>query len=182
MDIAAEKLAEQEKKEKERSYLSAAVESISPWGTSRTSTPKPKEKEKSEGSGLKNQHGGDHSTSYWKGLSRRRYPPDCPELNARWFYAVDVSLLLVCEGRGLKLMDCRFQRGNRSFLRATMRTPNHCLHQRNSPPSLSTIPDLLRQPIRNWQMNMMIRVKTRVRKILDYHGLCQVRGRRTTRA
>ena len=89
--------SEQDKKgqEKEKSYLSAAVESISPWGSSRSSTPKPRGKEKEgEGSGLKNQHGGDHSSGYWRGLSRRRYPSDCPELNARWFYAVDVSLLL----------------------------------------------------------------------------------------
>lgn len=96
----------EEKKGQEKSYLSAAVGSITPWGTSRSasgsrsSTPKPKDTSKEgvpgEGSGLKNQHGGrnaDHSTA-WKGLSRRRYPSDCPELNARWFYAVDVSLLL----------------------------------------------------------------------------------------
>jgi hypothetical protein len=89
----ADKISEQEKKGQDKSYLSAAVESISPWSNSRSSTPKPKEKEKGEGSGLKNQHGGDHSTTYWRGLSKRRYPNDCPELNARWFYAVDVRLL-----------------------------------------------------------------------------------------
>ena len=96
-----------EKKGQEKSYLSAAVESITPWGTrsasgsgSRSSTPRPKDASKDwvpgEGSGLTNQHGGrgaDHSSA-WRGLSRRRYPSDCPELNARWFYAVDVSILL----------------------------------------------------------------------------------------
>ena len=93
----AERISEQEKKGQDKSYLSAAVDSISPWSSSRSSTPKPKEKGSGkergsrEGSGLKNHHGGDHSKSYWRGLSRRRYPSDCPELNARWFYAVDAS-------------------------------------------------------------------------------------------
>lgn len=76
-----------------KSYLAAAVESISPWSTARSSTPKPKtENLPGEGSGLKNQHGGDHSTTCWRGLSGKRYPPDCPPLTARWFYAVDVSI------------------------------------------------------------------------------------------
>lgn len=96
----ADRVSEQGKKGQEKSYLSAAVESISPWGSSRSSTPKPKEREREkaggpgEGSGLKNQHGGDHSTGYWRGISRRRYPSDCPDLKARWFYAVDVSFQL----------------------------------------------------------------------------------------
>jgi hypothetical protein len=96
------KSSEQEKKGQDKSYLSAAVESISPWSSSRSSTPKPKDKERDkgkgsgEGSGLKNQHGGDHSTTYWRGLSRKRYPSDCPELNARWFYAVDVRFPFPC--------------------------------------------------------------------------------------
>ena len=79
----------------EKSYLSAAVESISnPWGSSRSSTPKPiaSTSVPGEASGLKNQHGGDHQT-HWHGLSLRRYPPDCPPLEARWFQAVDVSLI-----------------------------------------------------------------------------------------
>jgi hypothetical protein len=76
----------------EKSYLTAAVESISPWGSSLSSTLKPKTNSpSSEASGLKNQHGGDHSTSHWRGLSAKRYPADCPRLKARWFYAVDVS-------------------------------------------------------------------------------------------
>jgi len=82
----------------EKSYLSAAVESIYPWGgsaagTLRSSTPKPRDVSAGEGSGLKNHHGkgADHSTSYFKGFSKRRYTSDCPELNVRWFYAVDVS-------------------------------------------------------------------------------------------
>jgi hypothetical protein len=75
----------------ERSYLSAAVESITPWGSSRPSTPKPATTTvPGEGSGLKNQHGGYQSTHQWHGLSSKRYPSDCPPLNARWFYAVDV--------------------------------------------------------------------------------------------
>jgi hypothetical protein len=78
-------------KQQEKSYLSAAVESISPWSNSRSSTPKPANATApGEGSGLKNQHGGDHTTQHWHGLGLKRYPSDCPPLNARWFYAVDV--------------------------------------------------------------------------------------------
>jgi hypothetical protein len=78
----------------EKSYLTVAVESISPWSGSRSSTPKPPSTAAPrEASGLRNQQGGDHTTQSWKyGLSSKRYPPDCPPLNARWFYAVDVEL------------------------------------------------------------------------------------------
>ncbi|RDW91163.1 hypothetical protein BP5796_02328 [Coleophoma crateriformis] len=82
-----------EKPEKsERSYLSAAVESISPWASSRSSTPKPASAGlPGEASGLKNQQGGDHTFNHWHNfIHRKSYPPDCPPLNARWFYAVDV--------------------------------------------------------------------------------------------
>ncbi|TGO09408.1 hypothetical protein BTUL_0166g00040 [Botrytis tulipae] len=75
----------------ERSYLSAAVESISPWGGSRATTPKATTPTFSgEGSGLKNQHGGDHSTNHWHGWSTKNYPQDCPPLNPRWYHAVDI--------------------------------------------------------------------------------------------
>ncbi|KAG4029382.1 hypothetical protein MFRU_016g01350 [Monilinia fructicola] len=75
----------------ERSYLSAAVESISPWGGSRVSTPKATTPTfPGEGSGLKNQHGGDHSTNHWHGWSTKNYPLDCPPLNPRWYHAVDI--------------------------------------------------------------------------------------------
>ncbi len=73
-------------KGQEKRFLSAAVESISPWSSSRSTTPKPKDVDKDMRQGeesLKNQHGGlntDHNTSNWRGLSRRRYPSDCPEL------------------------------------------------------------------------------------------------------
>jgi hypothetical protein len=95
---ADSKDTEQKGEKQEKSYLSAAVGNISPWSSSRSTTPRPKDKSDKdavpgEGSGLKNQHGGDHSSSYWRGLSKKRYPSDCPELNARWFHAVDVSLL-----------------------------------------------------------------------------------------
>lgn len=75
----------------EKSYLTAAVESITPWSTSRSSTPKPAATvDPAEASGLRNQHGGDHTTQHWHGLSLKDYPADCPSLKARWFYAVDV--------------------------------------------------------------------------------------------
>ncbi|CAG8949854.1 hypothetical protein HYFRA_00004181 [Hymenoscyphus fraxineus] len=76
----------------EKSYLSAAVESISPWGvSSRSSTPKPVASAgPGEGSGLKNQYGGNSTPQPWHGLRPKDYPPDCPPPNPRWFYAVDV--------------------------------------------------------------------------------------------
>jgi len=83
----------------EKSYLTAAVESITPWSTSRSSTPKPASLSTSAPpvdpaklSGLKNQHGGrDHTTQQY-GLSLKDYPTDCPKLSVRWFHAVDVCL------------------------------------------------------------------------------------------
>ncbi|KUJ15759.1 uncharacterized protein LY89DRAFT_647727 [Mollisia scopiformis] len=91
MDSTPENTSANKNEKVEKSYLTAAVESISPWGGSRSSTPKPASSAApGERSGLKNQHGGDHSTPRWHGLSSKRYPPDCPPLNARWFYAVDI--------------------------------------------------------------------------------------------
>ena len=85
-----ESVPENKSDKQERSYLSAAVDSIS-WGSSRSFTPKPASAGlPGEGSGLKNQHGGYQSTHQWHGLNSKRYPSDCPPLNGRWFYAVDV--------------------------------------------------------------------------------------------
>ena len=77
-----------EKVEKaEKSYFSAAVESVTPWtGFTRSSTPKPAAFT-GEASGLKNQHGGFQSTYQ---VVPAKYPSDCPPTNAKWFYAVDV--------------------------------------------------------------------------------------------
>ena len=79
-----------EKVEKaEKSYFSAAVESVTPWtGFTRSSTPKPAAFT-GEASGLKNQHGGFQSTYQ---VVPAKYPSDCPPTNAKWFYAVDVCL------------------------------------------------------------------------------------------
>lgn len=86
----------------EKSYLTAAVGSLNPWGSSRTATPDPftSGNAKDEGSGLKNQHGKDFRTPKRHGIGSRRYPPDCPPLNARWFYAVDVSSSSCTSSRG----------------------------------------------------------------------------------
>lgn len=92
MDIVNEKVADKPEKQ-ERSWAGAAVEAITPWGGSRSSTPRPAPPAGTVGgSGLKNQHGGYHSTHQW-GLSSKRYPSDCPALEARWFYAVDVCVI-----------------------------------------------------------------------------------------
>lgn len=66
---------------------------MSPWNTSRTSTPKPKEEDpdtKRKEEHLKKSTGQDHTPSNRPLPSPRRYPPDCPLLHPRWFYAVDV--------------------------------------------------------------------------------------------
>jgi hypothetical protein len=85
-----ESTLESKSEKPEKSYLSVAVDSISPWGSSsRSSTPKPTSATATGGSGLKS-GGGDHITQYWHGLSQKRYPPDSPPINARWYYAVDV--------------------------------------------------------------------------------------------
>lgn len=78
----------------EKSYLASAVDSvqsISPWGAPRSSTPKPRtESGTVDRSGLKNQQGEDHSTHRFGGISSRRYPDDCPKAPVRWFYATDI--------------------------------------------------------------------------------------------
>lgn len=85
-DRQAEKMdpsAPDPKSEKvEKSYLSAAVESISPWGgSSRSSTPKPAASASpGEGSGLKNQYGGNNTPQPWHGLRPKDYPSDCEQL------------------------------------------------------------------------------------------------------
>ncbi|EED21767.1 DDHD domain protein [Talaromyces stipitatus ATCC 10500] len=66
------------------------LESISPWSTTRSSTPQNGPDNASDTvDSLKQGTGQDHVTSYKKRLSSLRYPPDCPPLQTRWFYAVD---------------------------------------------------------------------------------------------
>jgi hypothetical protein len=87
-----ESISENKSEKAEKSYFSAAVESVTPWGSfSRSSTPKPTTTAfTGEGSGLRNQHGGYQSTFQSQGLTAAKYPSDCPPLSPRWFYAVDV--------------------------------------------------------------------------------------------
>lgn len=75
-------------KKAERSYISSAVDSINPWGGSRSSTPTPRDPQHPDSAGLSNP--GDHSLSSLYGQSLKRYPPDCPPLVVKWFHAVDV--------------------------------------------------------------------------------------------
>lgn len=84
-------------KKQEKSYFATAVDSINPWNTSRSSTPVPREKEKERQKEMPpptkpapSNKADDHSTSTLYGQSFRRYPPDCPPLNVKWFHAVDV--------------------------------------------------------------------------------------------
>lgn len=69
------------------------LESFSPW-TSRSNTPKLDRKEDggNTASGLGQQQGGDHIVNLRNRFSLRVYPEDCPSLNIRWYYAVDVSI------------------------------------------------------------------------------------------
>jgi len=79
-------------KKVEKSYLTSAVESISPWTTGRPATPKQKEEGGVAADAKAAQRGGDHSVGRSHGISTRRYPEDCPPLKTKWFYAVDVRL------------------------------------------------------------------------------------------
>ncbi|KAI9683672.1 MAG: hypothetical protein M1829_004977 [Trizodia sp. TS-e1964] len=77
------------------SYLPVGLSGLSPWG-SRSTTPKPNQSEDdkgaiSDGAKPSQQQGGDHVVSRRHRLSLKKYPLDCPPLNARWFYAADVS-------------------------------------------------------------------------------------------
>lgn len=75
-------------KKQEKSYLSSAVESLSPWSTPRNTTPKPKE-DPAAALLQTTPQVTDHSVSHHRGISLRKYPSDCPPLKTRWFYAVD---------------------------------------------------------------------------------------------
>ncbi|KZF20128.1 DDHD-domain-containing protein [Xylona heveae TC161] len=89
-----------------KSYLAAGLNAISPWGSRSTtpkSTPAPGPKEPVLGQ----QQGGDHVVSHSHRLSLRKYPKDCPRLDVRWYYAVDVpkrkpQLLDQKESKGTK--------------------------------------------------------------------------------
>ncbi|OGE54690.1 hypothetical protein PENARI_c005G08089 [Penicillium arizonense] len=59
---------------------------LSPWSTPRSTTPQP-DRQGSEV--LQRSQGEDHTVTHRHRLSLRRYPPDCPPLKVRWFYAVD---------------------------------------------------------------------------------------------
>ena len=69
------------------------LESFSPW-TSRSNTPKLDSNENGgyPTDGLGKQQGGDHIVNPRNRFSLRDYPEDCPLLNVRWYYAVDVSI------------------------------------------------------------------------------------------
>jgi DDHD domain len=72
---------------------SSLLGTISPWNISRGTTPRPKEDNadnKQIQEQLRKSRGQDHTHSNRPLPSPRRYPPDCPPLNPRWFYAVDV--------------------------------------------------------------------------------------------
>lgn len=75
-------------KKAEKGYLASAVDSLNPWGGSRsaTSTPTPKDPQQPPPA-----HPVDHTVNSFYGQSFKRYPPDCPPLKVQWFHAVDVS-------------------------------------------------------------------------------------------
>lgn len=84
-------------KRQEKSYFATAVDSINPWNSSRSSTPVPRDKDKEKQKEMPppakpapSSKADDHYTSTLYGRSFRRYPPDCPPLNVKWFHAVDV--------------------------------------------------------------------------------------------
>ena len=137
----------------------AFLDSISPWN-SRSTTPKPGQPRtdgKTTGAGLEKQRqGGDHSISHRNHLSLRDYPEDCPPLNIRWFYAVDVrdpeaiahSLLGVCSIDNLQ----RYRRENRYPSRPIRQIPRLSWHPKNSALSQAEIRVLSRPPSKSSQM------------------------------
>lgn len=62
---------------------------LSPWSTPRSSTPQPSDRPPGNPDVLQRSQGEDHTVTHRHKLSLRHYPPDCPPLKARWFYAVD---------------------------------------------------------------------------------------------
>jgi hypothetical protein len=62
--------------------------SISPWSSSRSTTPQPGAGNRNEDN-VQSAQGQDHTVSHKQRLSLLRYPKDCPTLQTRWFYAVD---------------------------------------------------------------------------------------------
>lgn len=146
-------------KKAEKSYLASAVDSINPWGGSRSSTPTPKDPQPKQEPPV---NPGDHIVNPLYGQSFRRYPPDCPKLNVQWFHAVDVSTYLV--DRFIVYMTdgltgsptARYQsespsseRGNRPSMQTTR---NNRRSRKSSLPSPRTTPSPSKPRIkRNWR-------------------------------
>jgi hypothetical protein len=73
--------------ETKSSFLGA----ISPWGSSRSTTPQPGAADPGDRrEALQRMQGEDHTISHRQRLSLLRYPEDCPPVQPRWFYAVDI--------------------------------------------------------------------------------------------
>ncbi|KAJ5258102.1 hypothetical protein N7505_001646 [Penicillium chrysogenum] len=62
---------------------------LTPWSTPRSATPAPQPSDPPRPEVLQRSQGEDHTVTHMHRLSMRRYPPDCPPLKVRWFYAVD---------------------------------------------------------------------------------------------
>ncbi|CAI7570858.1 unnamed protein product [Penicillium glandicola] len=62
---------------------------LTPWSTPRSTTPAPQPGDHRKSDVLQRSQGEDHTVTHMHRLSMRRYPPDCPPLKVRWFYAVD---------------------------------------------------------------------------------------------
>lgn len=62
---------------------------LTPWSTSRSATPTLQPGDHQNPDVLQRSQGEDHTVTHMHRLSMRRYPPDCPPLKVRWFYAVD---------------------------------------------------------------------------------------------
>lgn len=142
------------------------LESISPWA-SRTSTPKPGqskgEEKPSPGSVAQPQQGGDHRISHRHRLSPKSYPEDCPPLNIRWFYAVDVWFL------GLRALSIyidtgsyRYQRENHLRSLSPLILPNLCHRRRNLSPFLPGTLALSNQLFKGWQKKKNMLEKERM--------------------
>jgi hypothetical protein len=77
-----------------KSYLPPGLAVFSPWASKGTSSKASSTSSMAEAADGQLQ-GKDHVVSHRHRLSLREYPPDCPPLKARWFYAVDVCCPLI---------------------------------------------------------------------------------------
>ena len=130
------------------------LDSISPWSSRPSGASKPGETPTTEhvppptNQALFAQQGGsDHRVSHRKRLSIRDYPEDCPPLNVRWFYAVDVRWMAYLGSLTEQLT--RYQNVSHKFSAKRSTSPSLLCSPRNGLRSRQEIRGLSRVPCRS---------------------------------